>query len=305
MEFEISNEQLARRVQAGADTSENMLQLWEQCRGFVAKIARKYQGAAEMDDLMQEGYLALCDAVNGYDQEQGMSFLNYAAFYIKRRMARCCQDSASLHIPLGVRDRLWKYKKLVGEFRQEYGRDATDRELCALMAIDREQLQSIRRMEHAEKIDSLDRQLDAADGLSVGGTVPDAVDVEEEVLKAVQQEELEAVLWPLVDTLDAEQAEVIRAKYQDGMTWAEIAERTGISPSLAAARARKGLWNLRKPRSAKVLLPFLDEYISTRAYSGNGVQAFSRTWTSSTERVAIELAEIGERGRATPGRDEE
>ena len=51
----ITNEQLVARIQAGEETVANMLQLWQQTKAFVAKLAKKYKGYAEFDDLMQEG----------------------------------------------------------------------------------------------------------------------------------------------------------------------------------------------------------------------------------------------------------
>lgn len=69
----MTNEQLVIRVKAGEDTAGNMLKLWQQNKGFIAKMAKKYQGYAEMDDLMQEGYIALCEAVRQYDPEQGVT----------------------------------------------------------------------------------------------------------------------------------------------------------------------------------------------------------------------------------------
>lgn len=53
----------------------------------------------------------------------------------------------------------------------------------------------------------------------------------------------------------------------------------------------KALRELRKPRYAKRLRPFLPE--ADRIYSmatvGNGSDRFNRTWTSSTERAALEV----------------
>ena len=78
----MSNEQLVIRIRAGEDTAANMLQLWKQNQRFIGMIAVKYSGYAEMDDLKQEGYLALCEAVRHYNPDQGVPFINYAAFYI-------------------------------------------------------------------------------------------------------------------------------------------------------------------------------------------------------------------------------
>ena len=77
----MTNEQLVARIQAGENTAENMLQLWQQTKAFVAKLAKKYKGYAEFDDLMQEGYLGLNEAVNHYDVSQHIPFINYAAYF--------------------------------------------------------------------------------------------------------------------------------------------------------------------------------------------------------------------------------
>lgn len=52
-------------------TNEEIMQLWEAHRPFVYKIALQYSGYAEMDDLMQEGYLGLYFAAIRFDQNAG------------------------------------------------------------------------------------------------------------------------------------------------------------------------------------------------------------------------------------------
>ena len=49
-------------LQDGIDEAENMSLLWQQNEGFIGKLALIYAGQAEMEDLKQEGYLALCEA---------------------------------------------------------------------------------------------------------------------------------------------------------------------------------------------------------------------------------------------------
>lgn len=40
-------------------SNEELIELWDEHRPFIYKIALQYSGYAEMDDLMQEGYLEL------------------------------------------------------------------------------------------------------------------------------------------------------------------------------------------------------------------------------------------------------
>ena len=83
------------QTQAGANVADNMLRLWEQNRRFIFKMANRYRGQAEEDDLIQEGYLGLCRAVDGYDPDQGVNFLPYAGNWIRQGMARFIHNNGT------------------------------------------------------------------------------------------------------------------------------------------------------------------------------------------------------------------
>ncbi len=58
-----TNETLVNLIRLGTDRAENLLQLWKQNKAFIATLARKYSGGAEMEDLEQEGFIGLCEAI--------------------------------------------------------------------------------------------------------------------------------------------------------------------------------------------------------------------------------------------------
>lgn len=126
---------------------------------------------------------------------------------------------------------------------------------------------------------------------TVGDLLPGSADVEGDVLDRVEQEELRAVLWGTVDTLPEKQAETIRMRYQQSRTLKQIGEELGCSVEMARTHERKALRELRKPSRAKKLKPFFPEAdrqrIYSRAISGTGVQRFEHSWTSATERAAL------------------
>ena len=102
----MSNEQIVVRIQAGENTADNMLKLWQQTESFIAKLAMSYQGYAELEDLKQEGYIGLCEAVRQYDSDKGVPFINYAAFWIRQVMRRYIDNCCSVvRLPVHVRDR--------------------------------------------------------------------------------------------------------------------------------------------------------------------------------------------------------
>ena len=95
-----------------------------------------------------------------------------------------------------------------------------------------------------------------------------------------------------------QQPAVIRMRFQDAWPWSH---RPGIRYIRGAVRhiQAKALRELRKPRYSKRLRPFLPDAdrIYSMAITGNGVGKFNRTWTSSTERAALNVIDWEERHR--------
>ena len=69
----------------------------------------------------------------------------------------------------------------------------------------------------------------------------------------------------------------------------------GISVEAVRQWEYKGLRELRKPSKARILERFLEDgRIYNSALHGNGVSSFNRTWTSSTEKIALKRIEADE-----------
>lgn len=97
----MSNEQLVLRIKAGENVADNMLQLWQQNKKFISSIAKKYAAYEEIEDLIQQGYFGMSNAVNGYDPESGVSFLYYASFWIRQALHRYVEECGKVvRIPL-------------------------------------------------------------------------------------------------------------------------------------------------------------------------------------------------------------
>ena len=289
----MTNEQLVALIQAGIDTAANMARLWEQNRRFIFKTANKYKGQAEEDDLVQEGYLGLCRAVDGYDPDQGVEFLSYAGYWIRQNMLRYIHNNGTVRIPVHEQGLLYQYRKLCSEFLLEEGREPTNREIGHYLGLDAGGVRQLKRAAKMAVVKSLDAPAPGDDeGMALSDMVAAPEDAEGTVLEKVQAEQLKAVIWPLVDALPGRQPEVLRARFLEGKEFKDIGAETGHSLQNAYQTYRGGLRNLRQPGKAKRLLPFLRDYIDTHAYRGNGAASFSRTGTSSTEWTAMKLAEM-------------
>ena len=65
----MTNEELVRLIQEGVDIQENMGILYKQNEGFIRTTCNPFSERAELDDLMQEAYFALVDAVRGKSED--------------------------------------------------------------------------------------------------------------------------------------------------------------------------------------------------------------------------------------------
>ena len=291
----MTNEQLAARIRAGENVGNNMAILYDQVKDFIHAMAYKYHGQGELEDLEQEGFLALYDAIDHYEADQGVKFLTYASHWIRQRMQKYIQNTGSpLRLSAGRQEAIRKYRKFCTEFQAEQGCKPTEAELCRSLWLTLEQLREIQYDACMTAVKSLDAPIKGAEGeedITLGELAASAADPCEELLDRLEQEELCSILWQCVDSLPGKQPDVIRSRYKDNLTMKQCGQFCGISEAEVRKQQLKALRSLRSGENAKKLRPFLpgDAWIYSGALIGNGVDHFNQTWTSSTERVALEL----------------
>ena len=285
----MTNEQLVLLIKDGVDVSGNMLLLWQQNRGFIAKIASGYKGYEELEDLNQQGYIGLCNAVDGYRAEEGVPFINYAAFWIRQSIGRYIEESGSVvRLPAHECQRQQKYKKLMYDFEAQTGRKPEKWEICRCMGISLKALENMEYSARMGKVGSLDVCLDDDGGATAGEMVPGPDDVEREVLDRIEMEEFKTVLWEMVDSLPDKQPLVLRSIFQNERTLKQTGEAIGVNAERTRRIRDEALRTLRR---SERLTAFIPEVIECLAYRHNGVNEFCRTWMSSTELAALKMYE--------------
>lgn len=296
----MTNEQLVIRIQAGENVAENMEQLYLQVKGFIHTIAWKYQSYEDIQDLEQEGYLALYPAIDGYDPSRGVKFLTYAEYHIRQHIQRYIQMNGScLRLPVHCREKMQRYKRFYNLFMAEYGRKPTDYESAGYLGLTLEQVRGLKEKACMVNLKSLDapvKGMDGGDDTTVGDLVPDSASLEDDILDRVYLEQRAAELWACVNDLDGPQPDMIRKRYQGDMTLKAISQDYGTTLEMVRQTERKALRKLRGTKYSKRLLPFIDD-IRSRAMIGVGSRRFNETWESVTERVALRELEREERQR--------
>jgi len=286
----MSNEQIVLRIQAGENVADNMLLLWQQNKGFVYQMAKKYLGYVEEDDLMQEGYLALCDAVQHYASGQGALFITYAGYWIRQRMQRfidnCCH---SVRIPVGMQTDIRKYEKIVKEYKKEYCREPSERELCRKLYVSREKLQEIKKCARMVQIRSLSEPIAGEDEeITLEDSIASSEDLEAETCRGFDYEIMKKALWKVVDDLPGREADVIRMRYQKRLTLRETGQQLGVNQQRARQLEANAFRKLRLPHKSKGYKEYFEQYISASPIHHVGVSNFQRTWTSTVEAEILQ-----------------
>ncbi len=89
----MTNEEIVQKIQEGQ--TELMLDLWLQTKGFINKVAYSFScvqfankcvsAGLTKEDLINESYFALDEAVKSYKTDKGANFISYLSLHLKKR----------------------------------------------------------------------------------------------------------------------------------------------------------------------------------------------------------------------------
>lgn len=288
----LTNEEIVSLIQAGKDETANTELLYTQNRGLIASIALKYDGQAEFDDLMQEGFFGLLTAVKMWNPEGGANFATYARYWIWQAMRRYLDDNGgTVRLPVGKRRNLQLYQKAVNDIRMTTGREPTVSEIGYKTGFSTEKVERLKKDAVFLSIRSTNEPIE--DDLFLEDTIPDTRNDIDDLLDEMNRSERDKLLWEIVKELPGDQCQVIELKYKERLTCKQSAERLGCKESQIQGAEAKAMRTLRSSKTTKRLRPYLDDKAIATAYHGSGVASFHRTGISSTERaVFVEIDEL-------------
>ena len=184
-----------------------------------------------MEDLFQIGMMGLIKAVDNFDDSFQVKFSTYAVPLITGEIKRYLRDNNSvLHVSRTLKENGWKAKKAADELALKLGRDATLEEIAAATEMKTEDI--VMAMDANAGVESLYRTTYGKDGkelslierISEGNnTIMSSEDLEKE--KILDR----MVLRQLLSELKPRERLLIKLRYFEECTQAEIAEELGVS----------------------------------------------------------------------------
>ena len=282
-----TNEEIVAKIKTGKDTAASLQQLWLQTKAYIYKIAIKYSGYAEIDDLMQEGYIGLQLAAEHYETNQDKTFIGYLTFWVKQRMRRYIENNASIRLPSWMYQYVMRYKKFVREYVQEYAHEPSETEQRDFLDVSKEELDEIKKAAKKADIKSLNAKISKDDeSITIADVIASNNNIEEEIIKKRDWELMSISLRKAVDELPEEKKNIICKIYYDGKTRTEIGEEIGKTRTAVTNLEHLAIRRLRNKKNQNYKV-YYEEYLKAYAFRHVGRTEFNRTWYSEVELAVL------------------
>ncbi|CUU03614.1 MAG: sigma-70 family RNA polymerase sigma factor [Fimbriimonadales bacterium] len=129
-----------------------------QLSGLVESAARKFVGSGEpIEDLIQEGYLGLLNALDLYDPDKGVKFTTYATHLIIGQIKHYLRDKGKIiKEPAWLQELNSKINRVINELSAQYGRPPTTQEIAQFLGMTTRAVEDVLMTREVFKVSSLD-----------------------------------------------------------------------------------------------------------------------------------------------------
>ena len=212
--------------------------LIEEHLGLADYLARRFADRGEShDDLRQAAALALVKAANRFDPSMGFEFSTFATRTILGELKHHFRDHGwAVRTPRHIQEHYLETTAAVAELTQTLGRSPTVKEVAAACGRTVEEVLIAMEAGQGYRASSLD-----APGISPDALVDQRTDDNESALLEQRSE-----LGSHLRALPPREQEILRLRFVDELSQAEIAQRMGISQMHVSRLLRRALEALRQ-----------------------------------------------------------
>ena len=288
----LTNEELVSLIQEGTNATENMGVLYQQNVGLIKKLIKPtmksiYGSAAiAVEDLLQETYFGLVDAVNKYDPTTEVPFMAYASDFIKFAAVRYKQNFLNLsRVPEYQIQFIGKYKDYVKAYSKEHDRTPSDEEIAQGLNIPLKKVKDISRTIEGMFVKSFEEPVKDTDEACLGDGIADNFSVEDFVIEKEIALIKKDIVWGCVSRLKEREIAFVRKHYQEEQSLQSIASELGITYHSIYDLRKRVLKKLSQMDELKAVY-FNFDYESESLKNSN-FSSWKHTWESSVERAVL------------------
>jgi RNA polymerase sigma-B factor len=225
-------------------------ELIERFMPLARSIARRYEGSSEpLDDLVQVASLALVKAVDRFDPARGCTFSSYAVPSIVGEIKRHFRDrSWAVRPPRELQEMTLRIERARSELVQRLDREPTVAELAAGLGVGDEQVLEGLQARTGRSALGLQAKLGGQDDQVM---LQDTLGIDD---AGFDRAEERALLARLMGSLAPRDREVLRLRFEQDLTQAQIGELLGVSQMQISRIIRQALAQLRHVAAQQEML---------------------------------------------------
>ena len=289
----MTNEDIVKAIQNGFDVTENMQWLYQKNLPLIKIMIRPFTLYENEEDLLQEAYFGLWEAVQRYETSENVLFMTYAGYWIRQAVRRYIENCGSvIRIPGVKQQKIIRYNKAIQELSQKLGRTPANNEIADYMKINEKELEELEY--YSQSIASLDVPINEDSESTLSDSVKSDFELENSVIDKMYDDYTKSELWRIVERYTGQlEKRVIREYYLHNKSLAMIADKENLSISRIKQVKARGFRRLRSGQAKEELLHNFEN-----AESGlyrNGMQKYSNNnFTSTVEKIALSKYELKE-----------
>ncbi|MCC6483830.1 MAG: sigma-70 family RNA polymerase sigma factor [Armatimonadetes bacterium] len=288
-----------RNTQASRLTEEQILKLLNRYRekrdtrardrlvtqytNLVESVGRRFAGAGEpVEDLVQEGYIGLISAVEGFDVSKGVKFSTYATHFVIGQIKHYLRDKGKIiKEPAWLQELNQRMTRVIESLAQQFGRAPAEAEIASVMKISEDDVREMLTTREVFKVSSLDGDRDDPTG-SLAADAESAKRLKYETFQLPLEDRM--VLETSVERLKNIEQDVIHEYYFKDLNQTEIARKLGISCNYVSHILRNSTKKLRKIITTEDIREVQIQMRSMHKHAGaRGVTPAAEVTDSATE----------------------
>jgi RNA polymerase sigma-B factor len=211
---------------------------------LARQLARRYQRASEpLDDLMQVASMGLIKAIDRFDADREIAFSSYAVPTILGEIKRHFRDRTwAVRVPRDLQELSLKVDKAVGDLSEELRRQPSVAEIGEAVDADEEDVLEALQAGGAYRAVSFEAPRGGDGGDDDITTLAESIGFEEDGFERAEER---ATLARLMSSLSPRERDVLRMRFEEDMTQAEIGVVIGVSQMQISRVIRQALTRLR------------------------------------------------------------
>jgi RNA polymerase sigma-B factor len=210
---------------------------------LARELAHRYKRPSEsFDDLFQVASLGLVKAIDRFDPTRAVAFSTFAVPTIAGELKRYYRDYTwSVRVARSLQELALRVDRAVSDYSSQHGRQPTVAEIGAVVGATEEDVLEALQARSAHQASSLDAPRGGPEDDE--GTVADALGDDDSGFAAADDR---VALEQLMRDLTTREREILRLRFEEDLTQAEIGERVGLSQMHVSRILRTTIDRLRR-----------------------------------------------------------